>query len=267
MEMSRKGNFRSALQYSLAIFSIILVAPCVGQAQDISGDWQGTLAQPMGEFRLILHITRSPDGTYKATMDSPDQAAAGATLDVITLDNSKVHFTLNILKAVFDGTLKSNGSISGNWTQNAGQKMPLVFAKTTTPIKIQHDPAPPSDIDGTWEGIYETPSRESARLDKNHVIFHIKNTADGLTAIADLPDMSGIKGWPATSVARKGNSISIRMKQVNGIFQGKINKTLDTITGDWLQGNDPARALNMKRTKEEAGAEAPKPATPDAPKK
>jgi hypothetical protein len=267
MEMSRKGKFRTAIQYSFAIFSLILAASCLGQAQDISGDWLGTLTTPMGEFRMVLHITRSADGTYKATMDSPDQAAAGANLDVITLDNSKVHFTLNILKAVFDGTLKSNGSINGNWTEGAGQKMPLVFAKTTTPIKMQHDPAPPSDIDGTWEGIYETPAKESTRLDKNHVTFHIKNTADGLTALADLPDMNGIKGWPATSVSRKGNSINIRMKQVNSIFQGKINKTLDTITGDWIQGDDPARALNMKRTKEEAGAEAPKPASPDAPKK
>jgi len=38
------------------------------------------------------------------------------------------------------------------------------------------------------------------------------------------------------------------------------------MTGDWIQGDDPARALNMKRTKEEAAPEAPKPATPDAPK-
>src|ERR1700683_1720209 len=113
MEMSRKGKFRTAIQYSFAIFSMILAASCLGQAQDISGDWQGTLTTPMGEFRMVLHITRSADGTYKATMDSPDQAAPGANLDVITLDNSKVHFTLNILKAVFDGTLKSNGSING----------------------------------------------------------------------------------------------------------------------------------------------------------
>jgi hypothetical protein len=269
MEMSRKGKFRTAIQYSFAIFFMTLAASCLGQAQDISGDWQGTLATPMGgELRMVLHITKSADGTYKATMDSPDQAAAGANLDVITLDNSKVHFTLNIIKGAFDGALKGNGSISGNWTQGTGsQKMPLVFAKTTTPIKMQHDPAPPSDIDGTWEGIYETPAGADGRVGKNHVTFHVKNTADGLTATADLPDMMGIKGWPATSVARKGNSVNIRMKQVNSIFQGKINKTLDTITGDWIQGDDPARALNMKRTKEEAGAEAPKPASPDAPKK
>jgi hypothetical protein len=268
MATSRNRKSRTAIKYSFAIFSIILGLACVGQAQDISGDWQGTLVSPMGELRMVLHITRSADGTYKATMDSPDQAAAGANLDVITLDASKVHFTLNIVKGVFEGALKGNGSISGNWTQGTGgQKMPIVFAKTTTPIKMQHDPAPPSDIDGTWEGTFETPAGADGRVGKNHVTFHIKNTADGLTAIADLPDMNGIKGWPATSVSRKGNSINIRMKQVNGIFQGKINKTLDTITGDWIQGDDPARALNMKRTKGEAGPETPKPATAEAPKK
>ncbi len=36
-------------------------------AQDIAGDWQGTLS-PMGdvELRLVLHITKNPDGTLKA---------------------------------------------------------------------------------------------------------------------------------------------------------------------------------------------------------
>jgi len=41
-------------------------------AQDLSGDWQGPLTTPMGELRLVLHITRQSDGTWKVIMDSPD---------------------------------------------------------------------------------------------------------------------------------------------------------------------------------------------------
>jgi hypothetical protein len=259
-----KGNTRMKQGFGLAL--IVLAAGCAAQAQDITGDWQGPLTTPMGELRMVLHITRNADGTLKATMDSPDQAAAGAPVDSIVLDASKVHFTVNIIKGVFDGALKGNGSISGNWTQGTGgQKMPLTLSKTTTPMKMTHDPAPPSDIDGMWEGIYETHG-EGGRIEKNHVTFHIKNTADGLTATADLPEMMGIKGWPATAVTRKGNSIKINLKQVNVIVQVKINKALDTMTGDWIQGDDPARALSLKRTKEEASPEASKPATADAPK-
>jgi hypothetical protein len=211
-------------------------------------------------LRLIVHVNRATDGTLKATMDSPDQGMAGATLDIFTLDAGKVHFTLNVAKGVFDGALKGNGTITGNWTQGSGPKMPLTLTKTTTPLKTTHDPAPPSDIDGTWEGTYDTPAGGTDRPNKNRVTLHIKNTADGLTATVDLPDMMNVKGWPATAVTRKGNAIKISIKQVSVLFQAKIGKTLDEMTGDWIQSDGPPRALTMKKTKEDAPADTAKPA-------
>ena len=236
----------------LTLAAIVVSVTGLGSAQDISGDWQGPLMTPMGELRLVVHCTKQPDGTYKGIMDSPDQAMMGAVLDTITLDGSKVHFTLNVAKGVFDGSLKGNGSISGTWVQGTGsQKMPLTLTKTTTPLKIEHADAPPSDIDGTWEGIYETPQEG-----KLHITFHIKNTADGLTARADLPEM-GVKGWPATSVVRKSTSLKVALKQVNGSFSGKLNKTLDACSGDWTEEDGPSRSVQLKKAKD-APAEAQK---------
>lgn len=235
--------------FVLAIVSLV-------SAQDITGDWQGPLTTPVGELRLIIHVTKNADGTLKAIMDSPDQAMAGALLDTFTLDGGKVHFTLNIAKGVFDGSLKGGNTINGYWSQGGGPKMQLVLNKTTTPFKMTHDPAPPSDIDGTWDGTYNTPTGGTTAPEKNRVTFYIKNTADGLTVTADLGEM-GVKGWPATEVTRKGSSIKIRMKQFSVIFQAKLNKTLDSMTGDWIQGDGPARALNLKKTQGPA-AEAPK---------
>jgi uncharacterized protein len=236
-------------------FALTVLAAAIAAtagAQDISGDWQGPLTTPMGELRLVLHVTKQADGTYKGTMDSPDQNSNGAPLDVIALEGSKVHFTLNVAKGFFDGTLKNNGTISGNWSQGMpAQKMPLVLTKTTTPLKIEHPPAPPSDIDGTWAGIYETPQE-----DKLHLTFHIKNTADGLTATADLPEMN-VKGWPATSVTRKGSSVKIGMKQVSGSFSGKLSKNLDSMSGDWTEESGQNRAVILRKVKE-APADAQK---------
>ncbi len=230
----------------------LFAAAAMASAQDISGDWQGPLTTPMGELRLVLHITRQADGTYKGTMDSPDQASNGAPLDSITLDASKVHFTLNIAKGFFDGALKSNGTISGNWSQGTtAQKMPLTLTKTTTPLKLEHAAAGPSDIDGAWEGTYDTPQEG-----KQHVTFHIKNTADGLTVTTDMPELN-IKGWPATSVTRKGSTIKIGMKQVKGSFSGKVSKGMDSISGDWTEEDGPSRSLLLKKSKEEP-ADAPK---------
>jgi hypothetical protein len=246
----------------LAIFVSAIIS--FASAQDITGDWQGPLTTPSGELRLLLHITQAPDGKFTVMMDSPDQAMAGAPLDSFTVDGSKVHFTLNVAKGVFDGSLKGNTTISGNWTQGTGgQKMPLTLNKTTTPMKMTHDPAAPSDIDGTWEGIYAVPTANVP--DKKQVTFHIKNTADGLTATFDLPEMS-VKGWPATEITRKGNSVKIRLKQYSVLVQVKLNKTLDNMTGDWIQGDDPARTLSIKKTQGPA-ADAPKADAPAAPKK
>jgi len=258
MEFRGSNRHHVRMKYTFAILVILLATACTGQAQDITGDWQGTLANDTGEFRFVLHVTKAADGTLKGTMDSPDQATAGAPLDILTLDGAKVHFTLNVAKGVFDGTLKGNGSISGSWTLGTGPKTPLVFNKTTTPLTLKHDPAPPSDIDGKWEGTYDAP--EGERLHNAfHVTFHIKNTADGLTATVDLPE-GNIQGWPATSVIRKGSSIKIFMKQISTIFSGKANKTLDAMSGDWTQGEGPSRALILKRTKEDSpDAQKPQP--------
>jgi hypothetical protein len=250
------------------LISALFIASMISfaSAQDISGDWQGPLTTPMGELRLVLHITRQSDGTWKVIMDSPDQGLSSAPLDTFTLDAGKVHFTLNAAKGVFDGSLKGT-TISGNWMQGAGgQKMPLSLSKTATPLKLTHDPAPPSDIDGTWEGTMDSQSQG-----KQHFTFRIKNTADGLTATADIPQLDA-KGWPATTVIRKGSSVKIEMRQFTGTFHGKLNKDLTGMTGDWTtpaQGMDHAdvsNALSLKRTKEPA-ADAPKTDAPAAPNK
>jgi hypothetical protein len=240
METSSNRKDRAGLRHAFAISLIVLAAAFVAQAQDIAGDWQGTLSTGGGELRIVLHITKSPEGALKAILDSPDQAIAGMTVDAITLDGAKLKFTVNVVKGSYEGTVKNAGSISGNWSQP--QKMPLDFKKTASPLKTEHKPAAPSDIDGTWSGTIVSPDG------KLNVVFHLKNMEDGLTATMDSPDQH-VTGWPATTVARKSSSIKIEMKQVGGLYMGKINKNLDTISGDWTQGAENVPLL-LKREKE-----------------
>jgi serine-type D-Ala-D-Ala carboxypeptidase/endopeptidase len=227
---------------AVVILALALATACVSSAQDISGDWQGSLNTGMGELRIVLHVTKSPEGTLKATLDSPDQGIAGMTVDTITLDGAKLKFAVNFVKGTYEGALKNASSIAGNWSQP--NKLPLDFKKTTTPVNLNHPPAPPSDIDGAWEGTLETPSQGKLRL-----VFHLKNTGDGLTATMDSPDQK-IARWPATSVTRKGSSVKIEMAQVSGIFHGKLNKDLNSMSGDWSQG-DLHYSLSLKHAKEE----------------
>jgi hypothetical protein len=235
------------IQKAIAMVVLALAAACFAQGQDIAGDWQGGLNIGTGELRIVLHVTKSDDGSLTAKLDSPDQGIVGMPVDTIKLDGGKLAFTVNVVKGSYEGVVKNASSITGNWSQP--KKMPLDFKKTTTPVKIEHQPAPPSEIDGAWAGTLETPSQGKLPL-----VFHIKNTADGLTATLDSPEQN-VKGWPATTVARKGSSVKIEMMQFSGTFQGKLNKDLSMMSGDWTQG--PNYALTLRRTKEEPAA-APK---------
>ncbi|MGC1646593.1 MAG: hypothetical protein WA741_12245 [Candidatus Sulfotelmatobacter sp.] len=226
----------------LTIAVLTFLAATYANAQDIAGDWQGTIKTGMGELRLVLHVAKNTDGTLKASVDSPDQNAAGIAIDSITLDGNKLKFASAPLKASYEGTLKSADSISGNWTQ--GQKFTLDFKKTTNPLKTVHKPAPPSDIDGKWEGTLDMGAS------KLRIIFRLTNTEDGLMAVMDSPDQK-VTGMPSTSVSRKGSSIKIEMKQISGYFQGKIDKNMDGMSGDWNQGGSGI-PLQLKRAKEES---------------
>jgi len=226
----------------ILILLTLVAAASAALAQDVAGDWQGTMRTGMGELRLVLHVTKNGDGSLKATIDSPDQNSAGVAIDSITLDGNKIRLASAPLKASYEGSLKGSDAIKGTWTQMQ-QKFPLDLVKTTTPIKTQHKPAAPSDIDGKWEGVAD------AGDGKLHIVFRLTNTEDGLVAAMESTDLK-IKGWPATSVVRKNSSIKIEMKQISGAFEGKLNKQLDAMSGDWNQGGS-GTPLQLKRAKDE----------------
>jgi uncharacterized protein len=68
-------------------------------------------------------------------------------------------------------------------------------------------------------------------------------------AVMDSPDQK-VTGMPSTSVSRKGSSIKIERKQISGgYFQGTIDKSLETMSGDWNQGPSGI-PLQLKRAQE-----------------
>ena len=60
------------LKLLLMLVGLVVTATYAANAQDIAGDWQGTLLADGVELRLVLHITKNDDGTLKATLDSVD---------------------------------------------------------------------------------------------------------------------------------------------------------------------------------------------------
>jgi len=244
------------MKQAIGVLLLIFSMTYLGQAQDIAGDWQGTLKTGGAELRLVLHIMRNPDGSLKATMDSVDQGANGIPIKSASLNNSKLTLDVPAVNGSYEGTVNKDASgIDGTWTQS--QSLPLDFKRTTTPIKTEHKPAQPSDIDGAWMGTLDSGAV------KLRVVFHITNTEDGLTATMDSPDQ-GMNGMPTTSVTRNGAALKIEAKQIGGSYEGTINKDLSQIDGTWSQGAG-SLPLVLKRVKDAAELNRPRPQNPVKP--
>jgi fermentation-respiration switch protein FrsA (DUF1100 family) len=236
------------------IFSLISTA--LAQAQDIAGDWQGTLSAGGAELRLALHIAKSADGSFTATLDSVDQGANGIPVSSISLKDSKLSLGIDAVHGTYEGNVAADGkSISGTWSQ--GSALPLEFKRAVAPLKTEHKPAKPSDIDGAWMGSLDL---GAIRL---RVVFHIVNTEDGLVATMDSPDQNQ-NGLPTTATKRDGASLRIEMKAIGGMFEGKIAPDLQSIEGTFTQLGSPHDLL-LKRVKDKAELELKRPQNPVKP--
>ncbi len=122
------------------LLTLTLNALCIGVfAQDattLKGDWSGVLDAGAAKLKLILHFTPEADGTWRGTMDSPDQAANGLKIDTITVEGQTLKFTMRAIAASYEGTL-NGGEIAGKFTQS-GMTFPLNFKRPTAA-----DSAPP----------------------------------------------------------------------------------------------------------------------------
>jgi len=235
---------------------VCLAAPPQAGAQEIVGDWQGTLKVNSAELRLVLHVTKDDAGHLKAMLDSIDQDADDIPVTSITLKEGNLKFEVLDVHGDYQGTFNADGTaIEGTWTQL--QPLPLTFRRLIVPIKIEHKLAKPSDIDGDWWGILNN------GLVPLRMVFHITNTEDGLMATADSPDQN-VKGLPVTGVTRYGSSVKLEMKQLAGIYEGKLDPSHSSIAGTWTQSGH-ALPLMLKRLKDPKELELRRPQNPVKP--
>jgi len=234
---------------ALLIGTIFLLASAgISLAQDIAGDWNGTLKAGGAELRLVLHLTKNPDGSLKAKLDSIDQGANGIPVDSTTLKNSQLSLDITAVHGTYEGKVNSDATeIDGIWTQ--GTPLELNFHRGGIAVKASK-PAKPSDIDGDWLGTLDT------GMGKLRLVLHVINTEDGLTATMDSLDQDA-KGLRVTSITRSGPSLKFEMKSIGGMYDGTIASDLSSITGTWSQLGK-SLPLVLKRVKNAAELAPPR---------
>jgi fermentation-respiration switch protein FrsA (DUF1100 family) len=217
------------------------------QTNDITGDWQGTLSAGGANLRLVLHVSKAADGSLKANLDSVDQGV-NIPVSSVTFKDSKLSLSLEMIHGSYEGKVSIDGNIiSGTWTHC--QPFPLDFKRAA--------PAKPSDIDGTWMGVLDTGAI------KLHVVFHILNSANGLTATMDSPDQ-GMKSLLTSAVKRDGTSLRIEADKLDGVYEGAIAADHSSIDGKWTQEGNTF-PLVLKPVKDEAALEPKRPQNPVKP--
>jgi serine-type D-Ala-D-Ala carboxypeptidase/endopeptidase len=147
-------------KFAIAVIAIIsltlpktLAAQTAPAHQGIEGFWQGTLGSGPGKLRVLLSFSKSPDGSYKASLESVDQAVTFPVSNV-KLENNALHFELKDIGGVYQGTLSVDAaSLTGTWTQTGVPPQPLNLTWSATAPQMAPNPsvvpaAPPVPLSG-----------------------------------------------------------------------------------------------------------------------
>ena len=132
------------LKKVVSITALLMLAAGSLYAQDLTGDWQGTLKGPTGiEFRLIVRVSKKADGGWQAVLSSIDQSpdwGSGAAVDTVSLQGSDFKLKIDAVKANYEGKLSADGnSIKGTWSQVI--PLPLELQRATKDTAWR-DPSP-----------------------------------------------------------------------------------------------------------------------------
>lgn len=228
---------RIAAAIVLLVVSLVVALPLVYGDQAILGTWEGTLEASGTKLKVVFNISKTPEGTFTATMDSPDQGAKGILVDSVMFDYGHLVMDVKSVMGSFDGNLeRDKPEIKGIWKQG-GMSFPLVLkhmeVTSETPPAPEPTPAPSSGkggIEGMWMG---TLSFSGVDL---RVVFHISNNPEGkLTATLDSPDQ-GAKDIPVDEVTFQNNHLYLNAKSIGGTYEGDMREGKPGIEGKWTQG-------------------------------
>jgi uncharacterized protein len=213
--------------------AIAPVAPARAADPKLEGDWQGSLKVTDAiSLRLVYHITKAADGSYSATMDSPDQGAKGLKVDSVKYMNGTATLTSKGIGAEYVGKPTADGkSIKGTFTQG-GKGFPLDLT--------------PAVALGKPDMIFEGTLKANAGIELRIVLNVFKQKDGTFTATMDSPDQ-GVAGLKVDSVSLSKDKLAFEVKLIKGEYSGKLNGAGTEAVGQWKQGGGEM-SLTLKKT-------------------
>jgi uncharacterized protein len=131
-------------------FSLLLLTwTALGQSPAIDGNWYGTLDAGGAKLRLVLKISKAPDGKLRASLDSLDQGAKDLPISSVSLNGTAFEFGSTAMGMTYVGQMDAAGTeIKGTFKQGPNT-FPLRFSRTPSVVKQNRpqDPKPPYPYD------------------------------------------------------------------------------------------------------------------------
>jgi non-heme chloroperoxidase len=137
-DLRRRGGFRRVMRHAAAL-TILLQG--ILSAQDITGDWQGTLKFGKNEERVVVTIAKNDNGAWTAAEVTPDDGSNPVMASSVAFDGSTLQIAFNEIRARYEGTLtESKNSFKGTLTQ--GSARPLDLERATEESSWRRDRTP-----------------------------------------------------------------------------------------------------------------------------
>jgi CubicO group peptidase (beta-lactamase class C family) len=233
----------SAAQLRALILPLLVAAAAGLSGQAVAqgrplpqGDFNGQL----GPLTVILHLTKSADGTLAGTLDSPNQGANGLVCADFHLDGTALSFRVPVVSGSWTGNVSADGAtLTGTWSQ--GTPAPLVFARDTFAPA-----AKPSAVDGIWLGTVQGPQPLRVQI-------VVRSGSKGeFVCAADSIDQNAFN-LACTNAKFDNSDFSLEIPVVQGHWKGRLSQDGRTLTGTWSQAIDaggkqsPEVVLNFAR--------------------
>jgi uncharacterized protein (TIGR03435 family) len=174
----------------LWIIALIALTGCALRAQDLAGNWQGTLHTSNKDLRIIVAVSKD-DGKLRASMYSIDQGGQPFKATSVRLDGSAFKMSIESVGATYEGKLSADGNaIAGTWTQGSPPlELDLVRATKETAWEIPPPPAPPklmaADADPSFDVATIKPN-DTGATSMQGLTIRGRNFATRASSLGDL---------------------------------------------------------------------------------
>lgn len=115
----------------LCVVALFALVVGIARAQDIAGQWQGTLQAGGRSLRIVIRVASAAGSGLTAVLYSIDQGAQPLAANGVSLEAGTFKFVIPVLNASYEGRLSADGnSIAGTFAQG-GAPNPLTLSRAS----------------------------------------------------------------------------------------------------------------------------------------